>query len=226
MYVPCFTATPEIFSYMEKILRRLDSSCVAAFCAEPLSSVQLQRTHATMGGSGAFRASAPCPHWVPVLVHALLEWLHDSPTHPIIRAAIFHFELVQIRPFDAGNEELAAALHQQLLSGWYPALGRLQFPVVLSGQDTTAYVELTLQQMLEQLGSTTPAPPSPVEQSIVKHLLQNPGSKRQDLLAALPRLSARVMDRHLQHLRETGLIEYRGSRKTGAYYACSGTVFP
>ncbi len=180
-----------------------------------------------MGGSGAFRTAPPCPHWVPVLVHALLEWLHNSPTHPIIRATIFHYELVQVRPFDAGNEELATALHQQLLSDWQPTLGRLQFPAALSCQDATAYVELTLQQMLEQLSETSPAPAvCPAEQSIIKHLQLHPGSKRQDLLAALPRLSARVMDRHLQHLREAGLIVYRGSRKTGAYYPCSCAVFP
>ena len=40
----------------------------------------------------------------------------------------------------------------------------------------------------------------------------------EDIMAALPGISPRMLDRHLQTLRESGRIEYRGSRKTGAYF--------
>ena len=226
MYAPCFIATPQIFAALSTILSSLGNAGVATKYEEPLNLESLQRAHAEMGGSGAFRSAPPCPHWVPVLIEALLEWLHESPTHPIIRAALFHFELVQIRPFDAGNEELAAALHRKLLVQYHDSLNAVEIPVILPGHDASAYVEYTLQQMQEQLKSATVRAEgsmalSQAESQIVDYLQQNPGSKRQDLLQALPRLSARVLDRHLQHLREAGCIEYRGSRKTGAYYPCS-----
>ncbi|MBR5890227.1 MAG: Fic family protein [Akkermansia sp.] len=226
MYTPCFIATPRIFATLNTILNTLGNTGVAAEFTESRGIEWLQRAHAEMGGSGAFRSSPPCPHWVPVLVQALLEWLHTSPTHPIIRAALFHFELVQIRPFDAGNEALAASVHGKLLASFHKSLGKVEIPAVSTDQDAAAYVEHALQRMQEQLEASTRQPGrdtllSPAERKLVEYLQQNPGSKRQDILAAIPRLSARVLDRHLQHLRETGCIEYRGSRKTGAYYPCS-----
>ena len=226
MYAPGFIATPQIFATLGAILSSLGNAGVAAKYAEPLNIASLQRAHAEMGGSGAFRSAPPCPHWVPVLIQALLEWLHESPTHPIIRAALFHFELVQIHPFDAGNEELAASLHRSLLDSYHESFRKVEVPAVLPEQDATTYVEHALHRIYEQLKSATlqagtSISQNPAEREIVNYLQQNPGSKRQDLLQALPRLSARVLDRHLQHLRETGCIEYRGSRKTGAYYPCS-----
>lgn len=226
MYAPGFIATPQIFATLGAILSSLGNAGVAAKYAEPLNIESLQRAHAEMGGSGAFRSAPPCPHWVPVLIQALLEWLHESPTHPIIRAALFHFELVQIHPFDAGNEELAASLHRSLLASYHESFRKVEVPAVLPEQDATTYVEHALHHIYEQLKSATrqagtSISQNPAEREIVNYLQQNPGSKRQDLLQALPRLSARVLDRHLQHLRETGCIEYRGSRKTGAYYPCS-----
>lgn len=225
MYTPCFIATPQIFAALSSILCSLGNASEAAKYEEPLNRKALQRVHAEMGGSGAFRSAPPCPHWVPVLIEALLEWLHESPTHPIIRAALFHYELVQIRPFDAGNEELAVLLHRRLLSRYHDSLNAVEIPAILPGLDASSYVEYTLQQMQEQLKSVTIRTVDsmalcPAERQIVDYLQQNPGIKRQDLLHALPRLSARVLDRHLQHLREAGCIEYRGSRKTGAYYPC------
>ena len=223
MYAPCFIATPQIFAALSTILSSLGNAGVATKYEEPLNLESLQRAHAEMGGSGAFRSAPPCPHWVPVLIEALLEWLHKSPTHPIIRAALFHFELVQIRPFDAGNEELAVALHRKLLAIYHESLCTAEVPAVLPEQDATTYVEHALHRIYEQLKSVarqagTSISQPPAEREIVDYLQQNPGSKRQDLLHAMPRLSARVLDRHLQHLREAGCIEYRGSRKTGAYY--------
>ena len=226
MYAPGFIATPQIFATLSAILSSLGNAGVAAKYAEPLNIESLQRAHAEMGGSGAFRSAPPCPHWVPVLIQALLKWLHESPTHTIIRAALFHFELVQIHPFDAGNEELAASLHRSLLASYHESFRKVEVPAVLPEQDATTYVEHALHHIYEQLKSATrqagtSISQTPAEREIVNYLQQNPGSKRQDLLQALPRLSARVLDRHLQHLRETGCIEYRGSRKTGAYYPCS-----
>ena len=107
-----------------------------------------------------------------------------------------------------------------------PSARTVEVPAVLPEHDATTYVEHALHRIYEQLKSATlqagtSISQNPAEREIVNYLQQNPGSKRQDLLQALPRLSARVLDRHLQHLREAGCIEYRGSRKTGAYYPCS-----
>ena len=46
----------------------------------------------------------------------------------------------------------------------------------------------------------------------------NPGIKRKDI-SNISGKSLPTIDRHIDVLTEDGLIEYRGSRKTGGYYA-------
>ncbi len=218
MYQPCFCTTPAIFKLLESIEGFVSQRSDKEPGHKPLSSATLQRLHAQMGGSGAFRSVPPCPHWVPVLIQALLEWLNNSPTHLLIRAAVFHYELLLIHPFDAANEALATRLHQQLLTQWHPRLVNTDLPEVQPDDNATTYIERCLNSLHKQLSEELVQTVNQPERQILHHLQEHPGCKRQDLLTALPRFSARVLDRHLQHLRESGAIEYRGSRKTGAYY--------
>ncbi len=221
------------FSIGEDELRLLGEISALLPCASGdsagvrLTEAELLQAHARLGGDACYRSEGSNPHWVPVLVAGLLEWLKQSPVHPVIRAAVFCHELLCIAPFAAGNEILTCALHRQLLAACHPELGNVQFTPemkhALTAINGTELISASLHAILAVLRRKSPAPrparhsSTPVEQ-LVSFIRRHPGSKRQDIMAALPGISPRMLDRHLQTLRESGRIEYRGSRKTGAYF--------
>lgn len=139
-----------------------------------------------------------------------------------------------IRPFEAGNGPLATRLQQHLLGIFHPRCAEVQtlippheYEEALAAADASEFVLLSLRAILAALQQEEPTvrphnriprKTSPSDQ-LLAYLRRHPGSKRNDLLNALPELSARMLDRHLQALKDDGSIEYRGSRKTGAYFA-------
>ncbi len=229
MYLPQFTVTEESLNLLSEISSQLPGQLintdskhitVESTCAE----------HATLGGNGQLRTTGPHPHWVPVLLHALLEWTQHTQTHPLVRSAVLHYELLSIQPFTSGNERLAERLQLLLLTHFHPRFAGLKismepyaYKLALAAPDATELITLSLHAILAALKKHTPERPrairrtSPAEQ-LLAYLRRHPGSKRQDIMAALPDLSARMLDRHLQALKDSGQIEYQGSRKTGAYY--------
>lgn len=229
MYNPPFAISPESM----KLLSNICEKQKIHITEQPELSLQLGdilAAHAAMGGEARFRQSPPTPHWAPVLTNALLQWVNTSPTHPLIRAAVFHYELVHIRPFEAGNrkvaEYIAQVIRRTVISECSFTLDPDMYNRAMAVTDASEYIHASLQAILAALQQrTAKAKPetthrrqsSPLEQ-LLHYLRRHPGSKRQDIMAALPALSARMLDRHLQTLRASGQIEYRGSRKTGAYY--------
>lgn len=229
MYKPPFSISPDVLKLLADIESTLENKEPGQ--PEPVLHMEdILQAHAAIGGEGRFRQSPPAPHWVPVLVAALLEWVNTSPIHRLIRAAVFHYELVRIRPFEAGNEKVAGQLEQIIR---YPLIGHCRvmlknadYEAALAATDASAYVSVSLCAILAALRSRTSPSLAPAhrkrrmspQEQILHHIHRHPGSKRQDILAALPALSPRMLDRHLQTLREQQQIEYRGSRKTGAYF--------
>ena len=63
---------------------------------------------------GAREESAP--EEIPQLVEDLLTWAHDSDAHPLIKSCVVHCELMQIRPFYAGNGRISRLWQTLLLS--------------------------------------------------------------------------------------------------------------
>ena len=234
MYHPPFSISEASREILSDISRQL-SIPVEAQAISPLSLEYIQRTHAAMGFDGRLRECAPAPHWVPVLLTALLQWLNTTPIHPVIRSAVFTYEFLQIKPFSAGNTTVAMRLYTTLLSPYIPCSSDTSFTnaqiEALAAENCTQFIHESLcailaavsraprrQAVHSQKQAQQPA------QSLAAYIRNNPGSKRQDILAALPELSARMLDRHLQSLREQKIIEYRGSRKTGAYYMAENTL--
>ena len=228
MYTPPFSIAEDALETLAEICTLLTPSKESE--QETLSVSRILQAHAELGGVGSFRSGGTSPHWVPVLVDALAHWVNESPTHPIIRAAVFHFELLRISPFSTANELVAAHLHQRMLAAFHPALASFRIPdetnIALAATDASDFIRAslhailaTLQNKHRQQNISRPArqQSTPANQ-ILSFIRKHPGSKRQDLLAALPAISQRMLDRHLQTLRDSGQIEYRGSRKTGAYY--------
>lgn len=65
---------------------------------------------------------APPARFVPSLMNQLFAWMQESKNdiHPLLLAAIFHYEFVFIHPFTDGNGRLARLWHTALLSQWQP----------------------------------------------------------------------------------------------------------
>ena len=104
----------------------------------PTSISDLKRIHGimTLGlvqESGVFRKGeegvfsdgkciflAPPPHLVNGLMEDLFSWLqrNEKTVHPLIMAAIFHYEFVFIHPFADGNGRMARLWHTAMLYRW------------------------------------------------------------------------------------------------------------
>ena len=233
MYLPQFRISDEVLSLVAEICTLLPSRKTEPASID-WSADAICRQHAAMGGQEQFRTTGHRPHWIPVLMNALLHWLQTTETHILIRSAVFHYEFMAIRPFEAGNGPLATRLQQQLLGIFHPRWAEVQtlvppqeYEEALAAADASEFVLLSLRAILAALQQEEPTvrphnriprKTSPSDQ-LLAYLRRHPGSKRNDLLNALPELSARMLDRHLQSLKDDGSIEYRGSRKTGAYFA-------
>lgn len=68
---------------------------------------------------------APPANQVPRLMHALFEWIGDTPDHPLIASAVFHYEFEFIHPFADGNGRMGRLWQTLLLSRWQPLFANL-----------------------------------------------------------------------------------------------------
>ncbi|MCR5686337.1 MAG: Fic family protein [Lachnospiraceae bacterium] len=105
---------------------------------DPSSAMELKKihgimTHLTVEESGEYRKRdegvfsgdkcifmAPPPHMVNGLMKDLLSWMKKSEgkVHPLIMAAVFHYEFVFIHPFADGNGRMARLWHTVILYRW------------------------------------------------------------------------------------------------------------
>lgn len=65
---------------------------------------------------------APPARFVPSLMEQLFTWMHNvqKTLHPLVLAAVFHYEFVFIHPFADGNGRLARLWHTAILAQWQP----------------------------------------------------------------------------------------------------------
>ena len=107
---------------------------------DPSDITELKRIHGimtylTVEESGVFRRGeegvfsggkcifvAPPPSMVPGLMNDLFSWVKEfeGKIHPLIMAAVFHYEFVFIHPFEDGNGRMARLWQTALLSQWKP----------------------------------------------------------------------------------------------------------
>lgn len=106
----------------------------------PYSLSDLKKIHGIMtqyivNESGKFRSGeegvfngeecifmAPPARFVPELMNELFQWMqaNKKTVHPLIMAAVFHYEFVFIHPFADGNGRMARLWHTVILSKWKP----------------------------------------------------------------------------------------------------------
>ena len=56
------------------------------------------------------------PEYIPELINNLFLWLKNSEEHPLIKAAVFHYEFEFIHPFQDGNGRIGRLWHSLILS--------------------------------------------------------------------------------------------------------------
>ena len=98
-----------------------------------LKAVHKIMTYRTVAESGDFRKGeegvfsggrcifvCPPPNMVNSLMNDLLLWLktNEGKVHPLIIAAVFHYEFVFIHPFADGNGRMARLWHTVILYRW------------------------------------------------------------------------------------------------------------
>ncbi|RRD22666.1 Fic family protein [Fusobacterium canifelinum] len=58
------------------------------------------------------------PEYIPELINNLFLWLKNSKEHPLIKAAVFHYEFEFIHPFQDRNGRIGRFWHSLVLSKW------------------------------------------------------------------------------------------------------------
>lgn len=71
---------------------------------------------------------------VPTLLDELLKYINDSDDHPLIKAAVIHYQIVTIHPFEDGNGRTA-----RIISSYYLSLNGYGFKNVGSLEEYMSY---------------------------------------------------------------------------------------
>ena len=71
---------------------------------------------------------------VPILLDELFKYINDSDDHPLIKAAVIHYQLVTIHPFEDGNGRTA-----RIISSYYLSLNGYGFKNVGSLEEYMSY---------------------------------------------------------------------------------------
>ena len=71
---------------------------------------------------------------VPTLIDELFKYINDSDDHPLIKAAVIHYQLVTIHPFEDGNGRTA-----RIISSYYLSLNGYGFKNVGSLEEYMSY---------------------------------------------------------------------------------------
>lgn len=71
---------------------------------------------------------------VPTLLDELIKYINDSDDHPLIKAAVIHYQLVTIHPFEDGNGRTA-----RIISSYYLSLNGYGFKSVGSLEEYMSY---------------------------------------------------------------------------------------
>ena len=133
---------------------------------------------------------APPASLVPEQMQSLFNWMNKSKdtVHPLILAAVFHYEFVFIHPFTDGNGRMARLWHSAILAKWQPIFEFIpiesQIEKFQSGYydaiskchidgTSTVFIEFILEQInaiLDEVGSAITSPGSNISEYVTKLL--------------------------------------------------------
>lgn len=97
---------------------------------------------------------APPSSMVPTLMNQLFRWMEENQgkVHPLIMAAVFHYEFVFIHPFSDGNGRMARLWHNLILTKWKSLFAYLPLESQIEHFQEKYYETI---QLCHQEGSST-----------------------------------------------------------------------
>ena len=83
------------------------------------------------------------PEYIPELINNLFLWLKNSEEHPLIKAAVFHYEFEFIHPFQDGNGRIGRLWHSLILSKWKKFFAWLPIESLVQKYQKEYYIAIT-----------------------------------------------------------------------------------
>ena len=174
---------------------------------------------------------------VPTLVAELLDWGRTSDDHPLIVSSAVHFLIEHIHPFRDGNGRIGRLWQTLILSRWRPIFAwtpvetlirehQVGYYTALQASrepeiDAAAFITFMLDVIEKALAGYEVRARSivtnvgvKIPDAILALLRDDPTLKTTDLAANLGR-TKRTIERYLQTLQQSGLLNRVGSDKTG-----------
>lgn len=186
---------------------------------------------------------APPANRVASLVSDVLDFQQsDTATHPAVKAAVVHYELEFIHPFEDGNGRIGRLWHTLILSGYHPVFLHVPIESVIRERQadyytvlrecdqagsSTAFVEFSLNATHEALQRTlTELAPSPVTpdqrlDAASEHFLTKTFS-RKEYLALFPGLSTASASRDLRKAVDENRVKKTGDKAQTVYQFAPG----
>jgi len=180
---------------------------------------------------------APPASRVPGLIDTLLKWVRTDTDVPApIRAAVCHYEMEFIHPFEDGNGRMGRLWHSLILQRHHPLFAQVpvesiirdrqaNYYVVLGQCDaagsSTTFIEFALELTLEALKHVVmlrqPRMTSPMRIEAARHHFAKASFTRKDYLGHFPGLSPATASRDLQAAVSNRLLQREGDKATAKY---------
>ncbi len=181
---------------------------------------------------------APPAGRVPGLVQDLLRYVAaDTETHPIVKAAVVHYELEFIHPFEDGNGRMGRLWHTLILSHYHPLFQHVPIESVIRDRQkeyysvlsrcnqagySTAFIEFSLAATRDALDRTL-SEIAPVTVTAAHRLetarehFANRSFSRKDYLTLFPKLSTATASRDLRQAVDEGRMQRTGDKSLARY---------
>ena len=96
---------------------------------------------------------APPASRVPILMSDLLDWLHNTETHPLIASCVFHYEFEFIHPFEDGNGRMGRLWQTLILSKWNPIFSNIPVESMIFENQASYYDSIAASTSVGQCGA-------------------------------------------------------------------------
>ena len=183
-------------------------------------------------GDTLIHAGTPAGY-VPEVMVGLFEWLRATRMHPLLASCVFHFEFEFCHPFSDGNSRTGRLWQTLLLSQWRPVLAWLpiEFAIwrrqadycealALSGANGSceSFVEFMLEAIREAiLPYARPESAADAERARALAFFRDNTRSTVAQLAQYLGCSKRSAERMVARLKEEGVLERRGSPRSGVW---------